>query len=408
MAKTKKRKFKSGEVQQAPGQAAVKTYLYCLERLMEGAQETDAMRTLKRNASPEEGIRMSRLLWAKMRSARIFEIPRKTVNAFNEQAGEELVRQLHDIGSSQLMGEVRVDPKTGDFDERSETLLRDVDILARDMPFPGPLPFATTYLGFEDGFRLNKAQSRMRIRGDHYNLELLGFLMVEGPEPEIVEMVAVENILTQDRFLLPAVHYHMGSWDTGRTMSPWVLTNIIEMLNSHRVVIDRSRPTLALKQAFKRQSKKARVDMIPPPYFTITMNDRYIEDSEGATKGATGTGVKRTYRTDRGGFERCHVKRGPLPLTAEVRATLVQQGYQNITTTGMLSAKDAERLAKRRKPMKRHDEWVAIRYKWIEETISPQNPDLPYVPAVRVPQGYKETATLKRKRIRSILDPEQD
>ncbi len=46
----------------------------------------------------------------------------------------------------------------------------------------------------------------------------------------------------------------------------------------------------------------------------------------------------------------------------------------------------ATALRKRRKPMKRDDEWLAVRYIRIDEDVRPHRPDLPIVYSTRKPR----------------------
>lgn len=378
-----------------PGQGAVQTYLYCLEKMLEGARsEKGAMRALEPGGDPERGVRMARALWAKLRNARIFEIPIATYEAFYETALDETSRKLSSYLDAPKERRDSVDVQSA--------LTRDLNILSQDLGFPGELPFSHTYLGIGEGLPLDEQAGRQRVDSSQWDnlamVRLLGYLLVDGDEPVVTELCFVE-LHNGDNFLVPVACYRTGGWDSARTLNPWVCHSMIELLNSHRVVIEQGKPLLSMKVAFKRQSKKMDDRAIPPPYYTLQMTDAYIEPKP-PSNGKAGTGRALTYRHDREGHERVLVHRGPLPLGDE-RIKLEKRGYR--ITTGQLSAGDAERLSKRRKPPKRVDEWVAVKSIWIAEDIVPHDDSLPYVPAVRVPQTGKAEKIADKKRIRSIL-----
>jgi len=364
-----------------PGQAAVQTYLYALERLLEGARnDKGAIRSLSGD-DPQRGIELSRVLWARMRNARIFEIPVSTYLAFYKTASAEIDRKYPGEGTLSS---------------------KDMDILGRDLPFPEELPFENVYLGIGSGMNLIPEQGLMRVHSSQHhkvrNVRLLGFVISAEPQ-EVYELCSVET--GDDNFIVPGKRYYLGSWDTGRMMTPWVINDVIDLLNSHRVVVEKGPSRLSMKVTFRRQNKATGTKAMPPPYYTIRMKDSYREAPEETNEGGR-KGQVLSYRHDREAHERVLVRRGALPIDPEDREKLEKRGYRVVT--GRLSAEDYERLSKRRKAPKRVDEWIAVKAIRIEQTII-GNPSLPYVPGSRVPQIGKDQKVVDRRTIPSILNP---
>lgn len=390
-----------------PGQGAVETYLYCLERLRESGTGEASIRQVSPDADLKQGHVMVRLIWAYMRNARIFEIPKETYVAFHRTAADEIDRTFMSIG------------RAGPRKHRSDGMrlpsgmeLGDLDILGSEVRFPGPLPFDVMYLGIGDGVQLPMELAKVRVQRLWWprlqGVRLLGYLLVDsGPKSRLVTELCYVD-LGSDNFLMPIPQYTtvptddgppVGSWDVGISLAPWTVNTMIELLNSHRVIVEEHKAPIGPR----RGKRSGRRRPVPPPYYTIRMRDQHI-DQKASDPSTSDKARSLTYRYDRESHERCYIQRGPLPIDAATRATLEKRGYR--VTTGQLSADDAERLFRRRKrqPPKRVDEWVAIKAVQIPPAVCGDK-SLPYVPGVRVPQSAKARRLAAQREVPSILEP---
>jgi hypothetical protein len=88
-----------------------------------------------------------------------------------------------------------------------------------------------------------------------------------------------------------------------------------------------------------------------------------------------------SHRWDVRAHERVRIRRGPLPLAADVRMDLHRKGYR-IFEGGELDAETRAKIEKRRVRGKSSDEWVAVLSSWVDEHVKgPES--APYVPGVR-------------------------
>jgi len=144
------------------------------------------------------------------------------------------------------------------------------------------------------------------------------------------------------------------------------------------IPVSKRRVKLTTKQAKEKLGIKK---PLPPPYYTIVIRDKIIEEKvRGLGKGP---GSPLSYRHDVRAHESVRIARGDLPLDEKLRKKLAVNPNRRIYTTEPLSAEDASRLAKRGVRPKRHDEWLSILVAQVTAHISPSDTKLPYIPGVR-------------------------
>lgn len=350
------------------GQAAVSSYLYCVQQLLVGAQ--GIVENLE-DQSRLTGIEAARLIWSQAKEARVFEI---------QHTVWESLHHLHD----QHFGVVAADKKIS---EGAEALafIRET---ARNQPFPEKLPFDFTYIGLGAGVLLDSKRARLRFSGlEHENVlraNLLGYLIC-GPDQQVYEMLHV--ITTATDYFLPLVQRNNGRWLFGETLAAWLAPQLVDLINEHNTVVLNHEPTPQMRANYNKAGKGVR-GFIPKPYYTVRLKHKIIDEAE-ENKRTSETGLGRIlgHRYDRRGHERCYVHRGPFPIDEKTEQKLLRYEYRFIL--GKPDAEDAARLGSRALPPKRSDEWMAIKVRWIEDMVVGDE-KLPYVPAVRVPENRED------------------
>lgn len=353
------------------GQAAVESYMRCSEALLAGSQGD--IRVFEQGA--RDGVEMARLLWASMREARVFEFPIGTwVGLYGE--AQRSIAVWHEQKSSEIFAD-------------DVSVIERVNALGRAITFPEKLPFERMFIGIGAGYMLGEEMAMVRLRtranksddlSSLMGAELLGYL-IDGPQRMVYEMV--HFIMVDDDFIMPIGHHHGdGGWIAGETFGPWLVLGMIAMINEHNTVVTNHVPTLGMKLAAKKMAKSARIGFIPKPYYTLKMRHRVIDESELDKRG-DGPGHVLSRRYDRRGHERCYVERGEAPIDPKLEAKLIKYGYRFLPSQPI--AEDLVRIAYRNMPPKRTNEWMAIKVRWIADKVCGSQ-DLPYVPAVRVPE----------------------
>jgi hypothetical protein len=347
------------------------TYLQVVKSLLEGS--SGVARNLVRGeatAPLDSAVNLSRLLWARMKNARVFELPAEVYTALHKSLDHEIYDRVIESGRASTPAEV--------------------DKYATDtIGFPGELPFDHIYLGYGAGVAIPLEHAEMRfakgaLPANLLHFRLLGYLLADvGGGQIVVEMVHV--ITTDDDYLMPIPMYGFGhGWESASTLTPWVLSSSLKLFNDHKVVIEEKRPGLGQRRQIDKIRKKYRTKQtfIPKPYYVLRLKHETIEDDGKRADGASPV-RELSYRYDRRGHERCYIRRGPLPLKEDDREKLEKAGYR-IWVYGRPDAVAQEQLSIRHKPPKRADEWLAILTVHIDPRII-GDPSLPYIPAKRMP-----------------------
>ena len=169
------------------------------------------------------------------------------------------------------------------------------------------------------------------------------------------------------------------------------------MINENRTYIVESKPLRHERQEHKRRrntmglkGSKHRPFHVPSPFFIIHVKDSTIQErSKAVMEGEPARQL--SYKTDVRGHERVFVRRGLMPMSSEDRARYKGLDYR-IYEQRQIIDDDRRRLTKRGHAQKRQNEWLAVKHVWIDEHMNSNDPDLDYVPALRVVSGEKHVA----------------
>jgi len=374
--------------QKGPGDDTLASYLHTLEALLQATRNTSSVRTLDGRSS-DEGQRLARSLWASMRNARIFDF---------SHADYALAHHSADVYTTTKIAGLSWVPEgqsTLTTDE-SETYIERIHSAGERVPFPDPLPFDSFFIGFGYGVPLTELQAEVRTAGALHQRKLvasalLGYIVSHSDGGWITEIIQV--VESDDNYILPNVVCARGVWqDPIRNLAPWITTHLIGVINDHRQLILESKPSFAQKRSWQKKGKALKVHgLIPKPYYVVRLEKALIEDTGRRTRGHLAKIARElSYRHDRRGHERCYIRRGKLPISADDLEKLQRAEYR-IWTLDEPDSNAYRQLMERGQPPKAPNEWIAILTRWIDPTVvGPE--DAPYVPAIRIPSAGRATA----------------
>jgi len=185
------------------------------------------------------------------------------------------------------------------------------------------------------------------------------------------------------------------NWPGAVTLAPWTLTAISELIaeNSKSIIIKSGKGHTGLadtkdkRRAIglpgkKKKSKHHQKNF--PSFYVINLAPSVVESdlsSRAQRVASEGSGRSLQYRHDREGHERLLVKRGPLPLDLGAEAELLGRGYA-IWEEGQPDMYTRSKLVLKRHPIRREDEWLAIKTTQVSSSVVGDT-ELPYRPAAR-------------------------
>lgn len=374
----------------------LQNYLHAMTSCLEAARKPDAaLRTLDHDDRKNEdvGLQFSRSLWARMRDARVFDIPAKDYSS---------IWTASDQYTTEKIGKLKWDPirdPNGDWPvEDQKRFVEAIDEAGQRVPFPDPLPFDTVYFGFGHGTPLSEHQwslriHRARVRSRIIGAGMLGYLLWLGPDGgEAVEILQI--VEEEDNYILPNLICHRGVWlDPMFTLGPWIVTHLVSLINEHRqIVLQPQRASFSIRRDFEKKGKQHKVPgLVPRPYYVVRLEKKLIEDT-GKQNRERLAKISRelAYRHDRRGHERCYIRRGQLPLDAKDSTKLTDAGYKVWTVTEP-DSNAYRQLMERGQPPKGATEWIAVLTKWIDPTVVGPD-DKPYIPALRIPTSSRESS----------------
>jgi len=317
-------------------------------------------------------------MWARLRQARVFDIPPTTYGGIYHAA---------DVLASESQGfdwQPEHVPLDDDFDHRE--FFRRLSESAAAQPWPERTPFDWQFLSFGPGVVhpiLNDAFGTDMAGHVFHRYAMLGYLL--GPDSCVALIGAYRN--ARSRRPSTVITFDVGAdskWKghSQLTFAPWVVNTLIDLINSYRTFIDESPRNLKFRREWQRKMKELgwrREKVLPPPFYPVYLKQKVIERH---TRSALPAGPMRaiSHRHDRRGHERCLFRRGKLPLDLKTEAKLRARGYR-VFTTGPTDLTAHRQLAERGLPAKRADEWLAVKAIWIDAQII-GDPSLPYVPSL--------------------------
>jgi hypothetical protein len=371
------RTLKSRAIDGPTGDLAVDFYLALLDTQLSESryQEDEARRQL------------ATVTWSCLRQAAIIRIPGALYGAFYH---------LADRYTTERTGAAWHGPDEPPVQQHmsSRQFYQAVVELGEFEPLPEKRPFEYIYFAYEPKIRVNQDLATLyglheaQRKGILKEFSLGGHLV--GPDSVMACLMLQVRIQDKETDWKPAVmgatsmmmERHSGKWNAPYTLAPWIIPSLIEWVNEHKSVVEDTR-SLGYKIKVKKQFKKARLKKTaPPPYYTVRMQDVTIKET---AKDTFGTRYKETYEYSHRWTVRGHwmirVKRGPLPLDANLEADLRKRKYR-IFTHNEPDWDTWKHLRHRKVEPKRVDEWMAVLVSWRKDYVKGPE-DKPLIPSVR-------------------------
>jgi hypothetical protein len=242
-------------------------------------------------------------------------------------------------------------------------------------------PFNVMYLGFGAGVSLQDdavEDIRREILENRpvKDAQLIAYV-IGGPN---VWMITYS--LVGDEPVLSFMSVYDGKWNMPLTLSAWLVPWLIQLINQQTAdtVVERQQG-VAFRHRIRRAANKMKVRAgVPPPYYTVEVKP-HVTKQYGGQQQVQGHEMEWRHRWDVRGHERAYIQRGPLPIDTNDRERLVARGYQVFEQA--VDDRCGVALETRGKPPKVAGEWLAVKYRWINEDVRPHDrPDLPYQPSV--------------------------
>jgi hypothetical protein len=320
-----------------------------------------------------------RLLTARLREARLYELTPDDFHCLLEAAVKYI-----DASLDTHIATVGYTPSP------EECAL--VVSVAHQVPPPGPLPFPAIYVGWGDGIPFSDQYTQANRDGSR-----TGWLLCDDGYIFDLDCQDVEDDQQKQvyrRVTIPTVIRRTEGWALNdhrniNFVAPWVATLLVAALNDKQtIVLRQDKAPLRERLAYEKMSKKARQRFLPRPYYTVTISEQVIQDR---AKKLPRIVIPRewSHRFDRAAHFRHFIRRGPLPLGDRKRRLLQAGGFSVFTDPSEVTGEAMAVLMRRGVPQMKAGEWLATKKTHVDqqEKIPHARQDLPYVPAVRKPEG---------------------
>ena len=307
------------------------------------------------------GLSSEEFAWmaeADFRSAKIF--------ICQAERGEQLIKQARSAGAS---------TSDEDFESRARQLLSG-----------SPLPFDSCFVSFGGGVDvigdvgdIGPVTRPRRAASERY---VLGLMICSGAQHHLQVPYALYQI--------QEYHWTQGGLERHTYLTtgpaPELRTNSLSSSFALEVVRDIVEgPGLVplgtpSRSEFRKEAARAGVvDIVPRPFYSIS--PRTAKPKSSSIGPVT---RPRSWRHDVTGHWRMRVKRWSAEKHSDalVRAYRRRQ-YVVLCPHEELSEEAGKHLRERGIEPKKAGEYLAYRLTWIEPHVSPKNPELPYVPALR-------------------------
>jgi len=262
----------------------------------------------------------------------------------------------------------------------------DVQQLAQQVPAPAPLPFPVLYVGWGDGVPISDGTT---VAEDMHLTATL--LTAEG---QIINLFLFREAGEHRTIMVPKLVRRLEGWfglasDESIILMPWIATLLVAALNDKQTIVLRQEKTpLRERLQFEKASKKARQRFLPRPYYTVTIQEQVVQDHARKLPRLV---IPRewSHRFDRDAHYRHFIRRGPLPLGDRKRQALQKVGFAVFTDPSEVTGEAMAILMRRGVPQMKADEWLATKKTHVDAQLQIPHgrTDLPYVPAVRKPEG---------------------
>jgi hypothetical protein len=248
--------------------------------------------------------------------------------------------------------------------------------------WPDKFPFDTCYLALTPPLELNDVQRGMFSVESCDEAWLYAFLVTsDGYVCTFIDVVKGDNAGVASVVECSKVD-ELRTWGFPLTLSPWVITWMVEWINEHQVTIEDKTCSFSYRNSYKKASKKLKMHSIPPPYYIITMREDLLHAKEQKVMTTPRKHWELQYRHDVRGCTNCRIMRGPLPLDPQLEKLLRRDKRRKIFTDTLPDEETARELAKRRVSPKHKDEWMAVLLYWRKDHLKGPK-DAPFIPAIR-------------------------
>lgn len=371
-----------------PGkQYIIRQYLMVLQALFEESRHLKSEYTVHDPMLGEEGRKKeAALIWARLNSARIFEIPVRLVEILYHEVDLYICREA---------GVDWVPPSDVSMLSEGEArhYLRTMKHLRQDVELP-QLPFECIYLGFTQPVMIHNKE--LYSLPDHVTEAwMFGFVVTNHEAFTLIETRSPSHGV--NRGIVALCEMMDGSWATpyALTSTPWLVGWIIEWINDHQTVIEEATRSFDYRRKFKKESAKLIKKPIPPPFYTVHMKDQQIDEEEWLERFRRRLDSKirqaPQHQYDVRGHRVVRYQRGLLPLDPRLEKQLRHDPRRKIFITDKVDSETAAQLAKRRVLPKRVDEWMAVLIYWKHDHRRGPK-DGPYIPSVRKSARKREDA----------------
>lgn len=311
------------------------------------------------------------------REARVFHIGHDAYIAVHQEAD----RHTTEMAGLDFHIERRAIPK-----DENDRYLATFQREARLQPWPEHLPFPFMFLGYDAGVVLPLDSARARapvgVRDALVEIQVLGHLITaDGFATAFLRGTQANG---QAGFWCDDARDPEHGWTRGSLeLEPWTIPHLVRLINDHRTFVVETELSGAARESVTKNRVPLGLDdyaHMPKPYYALRLQTRTIKDV--VQKQLKNPPRPKSYKTDVRGHERCRIRRGPMPIDPELAIKLNKRGYKVFSTTTLDEA-TFKLLSERGMAYKRADEWLAVKTSWVDDFMSPADPKLPYVPAVR-------------------------
>jgi hypothetical protein len=335
---------------------------------------------------------MASISWSLAREAHIFDIPFSLASVLYHQVDLHLCR---------MAGVKWVHP-TSKFKIPDKDVAHYTEVVKRErvlQTLPENLPFESMFFGITPPLTLNSTQKMLwgvnpKLMDEH--TQLYGFLVTSN---------LVATLIMQNTLFAPKWEMTEGQWlPDSLTSTPWWVPWIIDWINDHQTVVEESTKSFSYRTDYKRSAKGKIPKPIPPPYYTVLMQDKKIEEDDWLKrlqKRSRAIARKKCqHQFDVRGHWCVRVARGPLPLAPKMEARLRKNKHRKLFIMDSPDAETAAHLAKRGFASKRVDEWMSVLVYWRDDhRRGPE--DGPYIPSIRS-SGRKEIVDAMGRKGRDV------
>lgn len=321
-------------------------------------------------------------LYVAFRDGRVFHVGEETYLAVHQEA-DRYTTTLSGLDYQPYPQRKKVS------EEENDRYVRTFMHESKRQPYPDKLPFPVTFLGYGSGVRLPEhaipSKTPKDIQDQIEQLHLLGHLLTLTGLVYACYRGTYRD--EEDRLAYAFwcdVARTESSWPRGLDLEPWTIPHLVRIINDHRTFVIETELSGEVRRDIKRNKKELGIDdykHMPKPFYAIRLQTQVIREKVQKLLGAASSKPK-SYKTDVRGHERCRIRRGPLPIDPKLAEKLQRRGYK-LFTTNTLDEETYRKLMERGLAYKRSDEWLAVKGSWVKDYLSPADPNLPYIPAVR-------------------------